>query len=106
MNAWPLITTDAVQSRLSPASDSASTWLLAYLVLSWCTPGSSSTMVPANAGDRSVVTSAGSPWARITVEKNPVAAFTSRLVETYTSMTCPCWSTARYTYLHVPATFT
>jgi len=80
--------------------------LFAYWVVSWCTPVSNSTMVRASAADRSVVTSAGSPWALIAVEKNVVAAFTSRFFETYTSMTCPYWSTARYTYRQVPATFT
>jgi len=60
--------------------------------------GSSSTIVRARAGDRSVVTSAGSPWERIAVAKNRVAAFTSRLAETIMSMTCPCWSMARYRY--------
>ena len=30
----------------------------------------------------------------------------SRVVDTNTSMTCPYWSTARYTYRQVPATFT
>ncbi len=63
-------------------------------------------MLRASAGDRSVVTSAGAPWTLIDLEKDRVAAFTSRLAETYTSMTCPCWSTARYTYRQVPATFT
>ncbi len=68
MNAWPAITTNAVRSRLRPRIGrslalsrpwSASTRLLAYWLVSWCAPGSSSTIVRANAGDRSVVTSAG-----------------------------------------------
>jgi len=33
------------------------------------------------------------------------AAAMSRRAEPYTSMTWPCWSTARYTYRQVPATF-
>jgi hypothetical protein len=65
-----------------------------------------STIVRARAGDRSVVTSAGPPWVLIAVEKNRVAAVKSRFFETITSMTCPFWSTARYTYRQVPATFT
>jgi len=84
MNAWPRITTDAVRSRFRPRIGrslalsrlwSASIRLLAYWLVSWFSPGSSSTMVRASAGDRSVVISAGSPWARIAVEKNRVAAF-------------------------------
>ncbi len=59
-------------------------------------------MVRASAAYRSVVTSAGSPWALIAGEKNVVAAFTSRFFEMYTSMTCPYWSTARYTSRQVP----
>ena len=47
-----------------------------------------------------------SPWVLIAVEKNRVAAVKSRFFETITSMTCPFWSTARYTYRQVPATFT
>lgn len=87
MNAWPRITTDAVRSRLSPRIGrsralirpwSASTLLLAYWVVSWCAAGNSSTIVRARAGDRSVVTSAGSPWERIAVEKNRVAASASK----------------------------
>ena len=58
----------------------------------------------ANAADLSVVTSAGSLRVLIAVERNRVAAFTPRLVETFTSMTCPCWSTAWYTYRQVPDT--
>src|SRR4051812_44114412 len=68
MNAWPAMTTVAVRLRLSPRIGrslaltrpwSASTVLLAYWLVSWPAPGSSSTIVRANAGDRSVVTLAG-----------------------------------------------
>src|SRR5664280_1722865 len=44
---------------------------------------------------RSVVISAGSPWERIALAKNAVAAFRSRFLDKNTSMTCPYWSTAR-----------
>ncbi len=53
-----------------------------------------------------MVTSAGSPCDLIIAEKNRAAAFASRWAETDTSMTCPYWSTARYTYRQVPGTFT
>jgi hypothetical protein len=38
--------------------------------------------------------------------KNRQAASASRRVETGTSMTCSCWSTAQYTYRQTPLTFT
>ena len=60
----------------------------------------------ANAADLSVVTTVGTPCERIDVVKNRCAAFVSRLSGTNTSMTCPYWSTARYTYRHTPATLT
>jgi hypothetical protein len=37
--------------------------------------------------------------------KNRRATLASRRADTKTSMTCPNWSTARYTYRHRPATF-
>ena len=52
-----------------------------------------------------MVISAGCPWAAITEVKNFVAALTSRLFDTNTSMTCPSWSTARQTYRQDPDTF-
>jgi hypothetical protein len=38
--------------------------------------------------------------------KNLRAVSASRRAETSTSMICPCWSTARYTYRHTPLTLT
>jgi hypothetical protein len=44
-----------------------------------------------------VTTSAGSPCAAEAAVKNVRATVMSRCLDTYTSMTWPCWSTARYT---------
>jgi hypothetical protein len=56
---------------------------------------------------RSVATSTG--WTLVVPmawSKNRWAAVMSRRAEKNASMTCPVWSTARYTYRHRPATFT
>jgi len=63
----------------------------------WNAPGTRSSIARASAWALSVVTSTGWPWSPIAVAKNRVAASVSRLLETYASRTCPCWSTARYT---------
>src|SRR5207244_6809757 len=44
-----------------------------------------------------VTTSSGWLWAVSAAVKNRRAAATSRRADTYTSITWPCWSTARYT---------
>jgi hypothetical protein len=55
----------------------------------------------------SVMTSAGVTLVvSIARSKNLRAASLSRREESYTSMTWPNWSTARYRYRHRPATFT
>lgn len=59
--------------------------------------GISSSITFAKAGARSVMTTAGSPCAVREVVKNLRAEAVSRHRDTNTSMTCPCWSTARYT---------
>jgi hypothetical protein len=58
------------------------------------------------AGARSVVTSAGTVPARSARVKNRRAAARSRRADSSTSMTWPCWSIARYRYVHRPATLT
>ena len=60
----------------------------------------------ATAGARSVITSVGSPWKVRAAVKNARAEAMSRRCDTYTSITCPRWSTARYTYRHTPETLT
>jgi len=52
----------------------------------------------AKAGARSVITSVGSPWKFRAAVKNARAEAMSRRCDTYTSITCPRWSTARYSY--------
>jgi hypothetical protein len=50
-----------------------------------------------NGAARSAVTSLGRPRPANIVSKNLVAAAMLRRFETWTSMTWPYWSTARYT---------
>ena len=57
------------------------------------------------AGARSVVTSVGRRAPLSARAKNWRVAARSRFGEARTSMTCPCWSIARYRYTHCPATF-
>jgi len=52
------------------------------------------------------MTSVGSPFTVRAAVKNLRAEAMSRRCDTYTSMTCPCWSTARYTYRQTPETLT
>ena len=52
------------------------------------------------------VISAGSLWESVALAKNAVAAFRSPLLGKNTSMTCPYWSIAQYTYRQVPETLT
>ena len=54
-------------------------------------------MTSSSAGTRSVSTSAGSPLATSELAKNRRAAVTPLRAQTYTSITCPRSSTARYT---------
>ena len=68
--------------------------------------GISSSITFARAGARSVMTSTGARCAASYVVKNLVAEGISLCLETYTSITWPCWSTARNTYRQMPATLT
>jgi hypothetical protein len=57
-------------------------------------------------GALSVVTSTGAgPRVSARVKKRRAAAV-SRCSDSRTSMTCPYWSTARYSYVQRPATLT
>jgi hypothetical protein len=54
-----------------------------------------------------VTTSVGGAPATVSARwRNARAAAVSRFAETYTLMTCPCWSAARYTYRRTPPTLT
>src|ERR1700730_8215077 len=76
---------------------SHSTWLFAYRAVLWNAPGRTSSMTCSRA--RSVTTSSRAACTPSASVKNPRAAGMSRRAETYTSITCPCSSTAR---VHIP----
>jgi hypothetical protein len=106
MNALPRITNVAVRSvrrpRIGRSRALSRRWshslrLFAYCVVSWRASGTSSSTTRSNGAARSVVISSGRSRPASVVSNDLVAASTLRRFDTYTSMTWPCWSTARYT---------